>query len=84
MGNFEYANNNLTAAASHYEQCINIDKQFLSAQNNLAVVSIRLKDFKRATECYTVCAQLHPEKEEIYLSKIAALLAKQNQSEAAH
>jgi len=76
LGNFEFASNNLTDAASHYEECIKLDSLLLAAHNNLAVVSIRLKDFKRAIECYTVCVQLQPEKKGIYLYKIAALLEK--------
>ena len=35
-------------------------------------------------ECYSVCVQLQPEKKGIYLYKIAALLAKQKQSESAY
>lgn len=56
----------------------------LAAHNNLAVVSARLKDFKRARECYTVCLQLQPEKKGVFSSKIASLLIKENQSETAH
>jgi len=83
LGNFWIASNNLTDAARHYEECIKLDPLFLAAHNNLAIVSVRLKNFKRAVECYTVCIQLKPEKKRIYLFKIAALLGKENQSEAA-
>jgi len=35
-------------------------------------------------ESYSLCVQILPEKKGIYLFKIAALLAKENQSEVAH
>jgi len=45
LGNLFYSSKNLRQAVAMYENCLSIDPLHIGALNNLAVISIHLKEF---------------------------------------